>query len=98
MIQNLAINYIIVYYCDPSSQHSDAAVFNLFLRELKSGFVGTRYAPFWSRVMCEGVTLVSSEECGGSSVTPEQAKQVSPVSANNLLAYRSHFLYAIIII
>ncbi len=34
--------------------------------------------------MSEGVTLVSSEECGGVSVTPEQAKQVNPVLFNNL--------------
>ncbi len=54
-------------------------MFNPFLRGLKSDFVGTRYSAFWSHVTSEGVTLVSSVECGVSDVTPEQAKQVSPV-------------------
>ncbi len=31
----------------------------------------------------EGVTLVSSVECGVSDVTPEQAKQVSPVMTHS---------------
>ncbi len=58
-------------------------MFNPFLRELKSDFVGTRYAAFWSHVTSEGVTLVSSVECGVSDVTPEQAKQVSPVMTHS---------------
>ncbi|XP_064382719.1 X-ray repair cross-complementing protein 5-like [Halichondria panicea] len=56
-------------------KQSEPTVFNPFLRELKSDFVGTRYAAFWSHVTSEGVTLVSSVECGVSDVTPEQAKQ-----------------------
>ena len=63
--------------CLPLPQSSQPDLFNSFLRELKSDFLGTRYAAFWTKVVGEGVTLVSSEECGVSDVSPEQAKQVS---------------------
>ncbi len=66
-------------------QQSEPTVFNPFLRGLKSDFVGTRYSAFWSHVTSEGVTLVSSVECGVSDVTPEQAKQVSPVMTHLIL-------------
>ena len=51
-------------------------MFNNFLKEMKSEFIGTRYSAFWSKVVGESISLVTSSESGDSSVTDEDAKQV----------------------
>ena len=51
-------------------------MFNKFLKEMKSDFIGTRYSAFWSKVVGESISLVTSDESGDSSVTQEDAKQV----------------------
>ena len=60
----------------PSIQHSKSEMFNKFLRDMKSEFIGTRYSAFWDKVVGESVSLVTSSESGDSSVTQEEAKQV----------------------
>lgn len=57
-------------------QHSKSEMFNKFLKEMKSDFIGTRYSAFWSKVVDESISLVTSAESGDSSVTQEDAKQV----------------------
>ena len=52
-------------------------MFNKFLREMKSEFIGTRYSAFWDKVVGESVSLITSAESGDSSVTQDEAKQVS---------------------
>lgn len=56
-------------------RHSETEMFNSFLRELKNDLIGTRYSPFWDKVVSEEVTLISSSECSDSSVTQDEAKQ-----------------------
>jgi hypothetical protein len=51
-------------------------MFNKFLKEMKSDFIGTRYSAFWSKVVGESISLVTSAESGDSSVSQEEAKQV----------------------
>lgn len=57
-------------------QHSKSEMFNKFLKEMKSDFIGTRYSAFWSKVVGESVSLITSGESGDSAVTQEEAKQV----------------------
>ncbi len=57
-------------------QHSKSEMFNKFLKEMKSDFIGTRYSAFWSKVVGESISLVTSAESGDSSVSQEDAKQV----------------------
>ena len=57
-------------------QHSKSGMFNTFLKEMKSDFIGTRYSAFWGKVVGESISLVTSAESGDSSVTQEDAKQV----------------------
>lgn len=51
-------------------------MFNKFLREMKSDFIGTRYSAFWNKVVGESISLVTSDESGDSSISQEDAKQV----------------------
>ena len=62
-------------------QHSKSEMFNKFLKDMKSEFIGTRYSAFWDKVVGESVSLVTSSESGDSSVTQEEAKQVGHTTA-----------------
>ena len=57
-------------------QHSKSEMFNNFLKEMKSEFIGMRYSAFWGKVVGESISLVTSSESGNSSVTDQDAKQV----------------------
>ena len=52
-------------------------MFNKFLRDMKTDFIGTRYSAFWDKVANESVSLITSSESEDSSVTQDEAKQVS---------------------
>jgi hypothetical protein len=49
-------------------------IFNDFLRQIKSDLIGTRYSSFWDGVV-SGVAIVTSSECGASSVTEGEAQE-----------------------
>ena len=57
-------------------QHSESEMFNKFLKDMKSDFIGTRYSAFWDKVVAEDVSLITSSESEDSSVTQDEAKQV----------------------
>ena len=57
-------------------QHSESDMFNNFLKEMKSDFIGTRYSAFWDKVVAESVSLITSAESDDSSVSQDEAKQV----------------------
>ena len=61
-------------------QHSEPEVFNDILRVVRSDLVGSRNSAFWDNLTNdEGVSLISSAECGVSTVSPEVAAQVRTV-------------------
>lgn len=54
---------------------SEPEVFNDILRALRGSLVGTRLSPFWDKVVTQGVSLISTVDCGVSKVTQEQAAE-----------------------
>ena len=60
-----------------SVQHSESEMFNKFLKEMKSDFIGTRYSAFWDKVVSDSVSLITSAESEDSSITQDEAKQVN---------------------
>ena len=69
-------------------------MFNKFLKEMKSDFIGTRYSAFWSKVVGESISLVTSNESGESSVSQEDAKQVH-ADGNTIVSRESTHGYSI---
>ena len=43
-----------------TNKHSETEMFNSFLRELKSDLIGTRYSPFWDKVVAGTCTCTNS--------------------------------------
>ena len=43
---------------------------------MKEDFLGTRYSPFWTKLIDESVSMVTNEECAVSHVTSDEAKQL----------------------
>lgn len=62
-------------FCLPL-QGSNPQLFNDFLLRVKGDLKGTRYYPFWEKVVGEGVTLISSTECEASPISQEEAIKV----------------------
>lgn len=56
-------------------RHSEPDMFNEYLKKTRDDLIGTRYAPFWDKIIQEGITLITSDECAESSVSTEEAKQ-----------------------
>ncbi|KAM5152519.1 X-ray repair cross-complementing protein 5 [Mantella aurantiaca] len=54
---------------------SRGQIFNDFLQSLKEKTAGSSLKEFWEIVVQDGVSLITSEECADSSVTPEEARQ-----------------------
>ena len=52
-------------------------MFNKFLKEMKSDFIGTRYSAFWEKVVGESVSLITGTESEESGVTQDEARQVN---------------------
>ena len=83
--------YVCVYV-----QQDDGDVFNEFLRQVKEDLQGTRYSAFWEdRVTEGGVTLISSSELAGSTVSPEQAAQVHHLCQPGREGGRESFRYVV---
>lgn len=50
-------------------KHEKPSVFNAFLADLKDDLIGTRYSPFWTKIVDGSIGPITKSECVQSDVS-----------------------------
>jgi ATP-dependent DNA helicase 2 subunit 2 len=62
-------------------QEEESESFNRFLVDLRSYYEGKRRDDFWRLIVSQKITLIDSLESEDSSISPDEARQVTYVSS-----------------